>query len=248
MPAVGAALAGLARRRCSSPLIGGMFALIYGVTCVIGAMRSGWRELPAALLPHATAAAAVPVRGDLGLRDGRGGRQRPAHRLRRLRAPVSRRHAAAGDRAGAAAGPGRLWPRRFPAPLIPAAVGLVAGAALFYLASLPHRDPIWVGWRAGQIMLVACRRWSRARSPAGWSAHARSPSPLRRSSSPSACRPRSSTPSTPGRRQLSDGRRLPLDADADAEQQEASTGFARTRRATPSSRWTRRCAARIRGP
>lgn len=26
--------------------------------------------------------------------------------------------------------------------------------ALFYLGSLPYRDPIWVGWRAGQIMLV----------------------------------------------------------------------------------------------
>jgi uncharacterized membrane protein len=47
-----------------------------------------------------------------------------------------------------------LWPRRFPAALTPAAVGLCAGIALFYLGSLPYRDPIWVGWRAGQIMLV----------------------------------------------------------------------------------------------
>ena len=41
------------------------------------------------------------------------------------------------------------------ARLLPAATALVVGVLLFYFASLPHRDPIWVGWRAGQIMLVA---------------------------------------------------------------------------------------------
>jgi 4-amino-4-deoxy-L-arabinose transferase-like glycosyltransferase len=39
--------------------------------------------------------------------------------------------------------------------LWPAAIGLVAGVLLFLFASLPTRDPIWVGWRAGQIMLVS---------------------------------------------------------------------------------------------
>ena len=38
--------------------------------------------------------------------------------------------------------------------MLPALGGVSVGLALFYLVSLARTDPVWVGWRAGQIMLV----------------------------------------------------------------------------------------------
>jgi len=154
----GAAVAGLclAGAVTFSPLIGGMFALIYGVTCAIAALRDGWRTLPAALLPQTVAIAAVlaavVVISASGMIEGAGGALHIGFVGYARRHPIATLLLAIGP----ALLPGLvgLWPRKFPAPLIPAAVGLVAGVALFYLGSLPYRDPIWVGWRAGQIMLV----------------------------------------------------------------------------------------------
>ena len=82
--------------------------------------------------------------------------------------------------------------------LLPAVTAFAVGVLLFYFASLPHRDPIWVGWRAGQIMLVALPRARRHLAgvgpvSAGVAVWRRSPS---RSPRWSACRPRSSTPTT----------------------------------------------------
>jgi hypothetical protein len=158
MPVAGAALAGLclAAAVTVSPLLGGMFALIYGVSCVVAAVRNGWREAPAALVPHAAAAAAVLVAVVVisvsGMVEGAGNALHIGFVGYARRHPIGTLLLAIGP--ALLPGLAGLWPRKFPTPLIPAAVGLVAGIALFYLGSLPYRDPIWVGWRAGQIMLV----------------------------------------------------------------------------------------------
>jgi protoporphyrinogen oxidase len=158
MPVAGAALAGLslAAAVTFSPLIGGMFAAIYGASVLVAALRAGWRQVPATLVPHATAlaaavAAAVVISAS-GMVEGAGNALHIGFVGYARRHPVGTLLLAVGP----ALLPGLigLWPRRFPTALIPAAVGLLAGIALFYLGSLPYRDPIWVGWRAGQIMLV----------------------------------------------------------------------------------------------
>lgn len=158
MPLAGAALAGLslAAAVTFSPLIGGMFALIYGVTVALGLVRSGWRPAVHAALPHALALTlvfvAVVVISASGMVEGAGSALHIGFVGYARRHPVGTLLLAIGP----ALLPGLvgLWPRRFPPALLPAAVGLAAGIALFYLGSLPYRDPIWVGWRAGQIILV----------------------------------------------------------------------------------------------
>jgi protoporphyrinogen oxidase len=140
-----------------SPLIGGMFALIYGATILVGAVAEDWRRTPATLLAQtvtvAPVVAALVVLNVSGMIDGAGGALHLGFVGYARHSPVSTLLLAVGP----VLIPGLLglWPRHFPIRLAPAAIGLVAGILLFYLASLPYRDPIWVGWRAGQIMLVA---------------------------------------------------------------------------------------------
>jgi hypothetical protein len=140
-----------------SPLIGGMFVLIYATTILVGAFAEDWRRTPATLLAQAVTvapvAAALVVLKLSGMIDGAGGALHLGFVGYARHAPVGTLLLAVGP----VLIPGLLglWPRQFPIRLAPAAIGLVAGILLFYLASLPYRDPIWVGWRAGQIMLVA---------------------------------------------------------------------------------------------
>jgi hypothetical protein len=48
-----------------------------------------------------------------------------------------------------------FWPLRgMPPSLVPPIAGLVIGLLLFYFVSMPESDPVWVGWRAGQIVQV----------------------------------------------------------------------------------------------
>ena len=158
MPLAGAAIAGLclAAAVTFSPLIGGMFAAIYGVTCVIQAIGAGWRAALPSLRPHALALGAVLVAivviSASGMVEGAGSALHVGFVGYARRHPIGTLLLAIGP--ALLPGLAGLWPHRFPRVLIPAAVGLGAGAALFYLGSLPYRDPIWVGWRAGQIMLV----------------------------------------------------------------------------------------------
>jgi hypothetical protein len=140
-----------------SPLIGGMFALIYGLAIVLRTAAADWRRAPAELLGEAVTAVPVilafGVLSASGMVEGAGGALHIGFVGYARHSPIGTLLLAIGP----ALLPGLLglWPRRFPSALIPAGVGLAAGLALFYLGSLPYRDPIWVGWRAGQIMLVA---------------------------------------------------------------------------------------------
>lgn len=140
-----------------SPLLGGMFALIYGLAAALQALMTDWRRAPVTITGHALAALpvvlAIGALAAAGMIEGAGdamhigfvgyARRYPVTTLVFVLGPVLIPALAA------------LWPKRFPPMLAPAAVGLIAGIALFYLGSLPFRDPIWVGWRAGQIMLVS---------------------------------------------------------------------------------------------
>jgi hypothetical protein len=141
-----------------SPLLGGLFAVIYGLSVIAraiaeagpgGAIRLTLRHA----LVAAMAAAAVAALLAASMVDGAGdalhigfvgyARKSPAGTLALALGPVL------------ALGLPAFWPRAFPRTLWPAAIGFAGGVLLFLFASLPDRDPIWVGWRAGQIMLVS---------------------------------------------------------------------------------------------
>jgi hypothetical protein len=141
-----------------SPLLGGLFAVIYGLSVIAraiaenglgGAIRLTVRHA----LVAAMAAAAVAALFAASMVDGAGdalhigfvgyARNSPAATLALALGPVL------------ALGLPAFWPRAFPQTLWPAAIGFAGGVLLFLFASLPDRDPIWVGWRAGQLMLVS---------------------------------------------------------------------------------------------
>ncbi|MFI5078080.1 MAG: hypothetical protein ACHQRO_12090 [Vicinamibacteria bacterium] len=147
-----------------SPLLGGVFAVIYGVSLVLAAIGLPWRAALRAILGQAVAAVPAAIAAlaliRAGMVEGAGdalylgfvgyARHHPFGTLALALGPAL-----------ACALPALLWvlpfrlTREERARLLPAATALVVGVLLFYFASLPHRDPIWVGWRAGQIMLVA---------------------------------------------------------------------------------------------
>jgi hypothetical protein len=181
---------------CCSPLLGGTFAVTYGLWAVMQAVAAGPRagryESAAGAGPRARpfagvwrqAAAALPAAALLGwcvsnaMFDGAGGalyfgllgpaRQSPVLSLLLSLGPLL---------VPALIGLwfARRWPRTGPAALL-AALGLF----LMYFVSLAKVDAFWVGFRAGQILLVslpilaacwfaalfASRRWR----PVGWAA------------------------------------------------------------------------------
>jgi hypothetical protein len=147
-----------------SPLLGGMFAVIYGLSLVLAAIglppRAALRAIlgqAVAAVPAALAAAAL-IRA--GMVEGAGDALYIGFVGYARRSPVGTLALALGP-ALVCALPALLWvlpfrlTREGRARLLPAATAFAVGVLLFYFASLPHRDPIWVGWRAGQIMLVA---------------------------------------------------------------------------------------------
>jgi hypothetical protein len=140
-----------------SPFLGGAFALVYGAAVFLDALLER-RRFISTVVGHAWTAAPVAlavawaVLGDV-LEGARGavvlgfvGRAR--------KAPVATMLLA-------------LGPLLVPALLgivvrtpdrrrkLPPLAGSCVGLALFYLVSLAKTDPVWVGWRAGQIMLVS---------------------------------------------------------------------------------------------
>jgi hypothetical protein len=153
-----------------SPFLGAAFSVVYGVAVLLDALVER-RRIAARLVGHAWAALPVALavtwvvlggvlegaRGALVL--GFQGRARNAPLVTILLAlgplllPAVIGLAAALGRAKAptrqagAAGTVR--------PMLPAVAGLVVGLLLFYLVSLAKTDPVWVGWRAGQLMLVS---------------------------------------------------------------------------------------------
>lgn len=138
-----------------SPFLGGVFCLVYGVSALWIAWRSGpsrWRVV----LTHA--AAAAPVLAALiwcvanGTFEGAGGGVAIGVSDRAGTAPARTLALALGPILLPALGALALWRRSRYTPEA-AVVGLVMGIAMFYFVTLTA-EPIWIGWRAGQIILV----------------------------------------------------------------------------------------------
>ena len=136
-----------------SPFLGGAFSLVYGLVAVWVALRAR-REAVANLV--STVPAAVPVIAAFtwcvgsGTFEGAGGAV--ALGLSRL--------AAAAPLAAPILALGPLLAVALPAVAIArgfrteaAIVALATGLAMFYFVTLTS-EPIWIGWRAGQILLV----------------------------------------------------------------------------------------------
>jgi hypothetical protein len=158
---VGAALlAGVALggSLASSPFLGGAFSLVYGLTILL-AKHGGWRDTVRAVCVNA--AAAAPVVAALvwckwnQTFEGAGAAVAIGYSGPITRAPVVMPLLALGPLLCAAAA--GLWygHARARSALAPALAGVAVGFTLLYLVSMPGADIVWVGWRAGQILLLS---------------------------------------------------------------------------------------------
>lgn len=157
LPILAAGIA-LAASVTFSPLLGGMFALIYGLAIIARALVLGeWRALPiivlrqlGAILPVLLAIAAL---FRWSMIEGAGGALHIGFHGFARNAPIATLLLSIGPvfLLGVI---GLWWWRRAASALVVPIVGVGVGLALFYFASLPSVDPVWIGWRAGQIMLV----------------------------------------------------------------------------------------------
>ena len=137
-----------------NPLLGGCCSLLYGVCVAVDAVGSaGWRLRPAARARALPVVLAVAW----GCGQPRHGRRRigARDRLLRDRAAQPDRHAAAVARADAGAGARRAAPGAVPrrAPARSPARGILVGLFLLYFVRISEAS--WVGFRAGQILLVS---------------------------------------------------------------------------------------------
>lgn len=138
----------------SSPFLGGSFALLYGLTSLWSAIaeRRVARVVTAAI-------AAVPVGAALawcvwsGTFEGAGGNVVIGLSRRAARAPYRTLALALGPiLVLAIIGVVAAFRRRL--PVYAAAISLVFGIFLLYFVTLT-KEEIWIGWRAGQIILVS---------------------------------------------------------------------------------------------
>ena len=153
-----AAAAGLALAAAVtvSPFLGGAFALVYGVGAVVTTIRYRQPFLSAiarrglAAVPTLLAVAWTLYNQML---EGAGGALQLGFRGQATVRPVLTLLLAIGPvLVPAVLG---LWHvRRLPSGAIPFVAALVVGLGLFYLVSIGRTDPVWVGWRAGQVLLV----------------------------------------------------------------------------------------------
>jgi hypothetical protein len=136
-----------------SPAIGGAFSVIYGLTAVCGAVRarSEWFKTFVT-----TAPAAVPVTAALawcvvsGTFEGAGGAVAFGLSRSAMAAPFMTPILALGPLLAIALPAVILgWRFRIEGAVAAAAVGF----SLFYFVTLTT-EPIWIGWRSGQILLV----------------------------------------------------------------------------------------------
>lgn len=150
----GVALAGSV---ACSPFLGGAFASVYGLTIALQAARRPWSaDALVAVVRHTLVAA--PVLLAIGwcilndMLEGAGGALTFGVSPQASNAPFKTLVLALGPvLVPALAG---LWPgMSLPIPRH-AVAGLAIGTGLFYFVSLAGPDPIWVGWRAGQVLLV----------------------------------------------------------------------------------------------
>lgn len=136
-----------------SPAIGGAFSLIYGLTAIWCALRSRSRWFASLMT---TATAAVPTVLALawcifsGTFEGAGGAVAFGLSRSAMAAPVMIPMLALGPLLVIAI-PALIlgWGLRIEAPIAAAVVGF----SLFYFVTLTT-EPIWIGWRSGQILLV----------------------------------------------------------------------------------------------
>jgi hypothetical protein len=138
-----------------SPLLGGVFALVYGLSVAIRALLHDHRHFVRVVLCHAWAALPVAIAlawcaanqmfegAGSALAFGRGGLAQFA--------PLTTILLALGPLLLTAAIAVVL--PRFPASAIPHAVGAAMGLLLLYFVRLVP-DPAWVGFRAGQILQI----------------------------------------------------------------------------------------------
>ena len=141
-----------------SPFLGGVFAVMYGATGIVTAARAHGRRFSSLAGDVARAGlASIPVGSALGwclgagTFEGAGGAIAFGLSPRAAAAPIVLPLLSIGPvlipaLAGVAVG-FRRW------PLQASIVGLVTGFFLLYFVTLTL-EPIWVGWRAGQIILV----------------------------------------------------------------------------------------------
>lgn len=149
-----------------SPFLGGAFSLIFGLTAAWCALRSPQpvRALSDSVLAAIPVAAAFAWCIASGTFEGARGAVSLGLSARAQIAPVRTLAFALGPVmaaavVGLAAGRGRGY--RWQAAIISLGVGL----AMFYFVTLT-KEPVWIGWRAGQIILVtipalaaACFAW-----------------------------------------------------------------------------------------
>jgi hypothetical protein len=154
-----AVLAGIALggALATSPFLGGAFSLVYGAS-VLFARRDGWRESVRALCVNA--AAAGPVLAALAwckwnlTFEGAGAAVAFGYSGPITRAPFIMPALALGPLLVAAAA-GLLFGRsRTATTIAPALSGTAIGFILLYFVTMPGADIIWIGWRAGQILLL----------------------------------------------------------------------------------------------
>jgi hypothetical protein len=172
----------LAAALTMSPLLGGMFAVIYGLAQTLRAVPLGWAAGVRAVLGQAVTAVppALAVVGlqQAGMVEGAGGALHIGFVGYARNAPLGTILLALGPVLVCALPAVWVLARRGTtdrAALVAPAVGFVVGVLLFYFASLPTVDPIWVGWRAGQIMLVALPGLIAASIAWGWTGWPRTP-------------------------------------------------------------------------
>jgi hypothetical protein len=139
-----------------SPFLGGAFSVIYGAAVLVGALVYR-RPLVATSGPHLATAAIVLLAlwwciSNQMLESARGVLQ-IGFAGHATNAPILTLLLAVGPLIAPAIVILAL-PRRLPETSLPAIVALVVGLILFYFVSIAKTDPIWIGWRAGQILLV----------------------------------------------------------------------------------------------
>ncbi len=138
-----------------SPFLGGSFALVYGAAAAWSSMRSGPRMLAGLLR---CGVAAVPVLAALGwcvaagTFEGAGGAVAVGASPLAMAAPGRLLLLALGPVVTlAVAGLGVAARSKY--PWHASLAGLAVGLFMLYFVTL-SKEPIWVGWRAGQIILV----------------------------------------------------------------------------------------------
>jgi hypothetical protein len=141
----------------TSPFLGGAFSLIYGATVLLRP-HGGWRHTLRALVAHASAA--IPVIMALGwcvwnlTFEGAGSAVAVGYAGPITKAPFVMPALALGPLLVAAAAGVLLGRARAASTLAPALAGAGIGLVLLYFVTMPGADIVWIGWRAGQILLL----------------------------------------------------------------------------------------------